>query len=518
MPADGPPPIVPDPDDPPLRPRPRRAWPWVLVATLVIVGAGTWYWHARDPAPAAAADARPGPGGNAGVAQGGAKGGGGRRGADPRTVLPVAVAPARTADFTVWINALGNVAARNTVTVRPRVDGQLSRVLFREGQLVKAGDLLAEIDPRPFEVQVAQANGQLARDQAQLANARIDLERYRTLLKQDSIAQQQVDTQAALVRQFEGTIEADKGAVDNAKLQLSFTRITAPAAGRLGLRQVDAGNMVRQADANGIVVITQVQPISVLFSIPEDRLSAVLRRLQSGETVVIEAYDRDGKVRLATGKLVTVDNQIDPTTGTIKLKAEFANENQSLFPNQFVNVRLQLDTLKDATVVPSSAIQRGSPGTFVYRVNDDSTVTMKVVKLGPVEGETTVVESGLAPGERVVIDGADKLRDGAKIEPVTPEQRAAPPAGARQGRGEGRGGGRRDGGGNGPGGGASGPGAAASGPGAPESGSGAGSRGPAASASGPAAVAPGAALSGASTATATGTPLPAQSTPATSTR
>jgi multidrug efflux system membrane fusion protein len=253
MPADGPPPIVPEPDDMPPRPRPRRAWPWVLVAALVIAGAGAWYWHERESAaPVTAADGRPGAG-NAG--QGGGKGGGpggGRRGADPRTVLPVAVAPARAADFTVWINALGNVAARNTVTVRPRVDGQLSRVLFREGQLVKAGELLAEIDPRPFEVQVAQANGQLARDQAQLANARIDLERYRTLLKQDSIAQQQVDTQAALVRQFEGTIEADKGAVDNAKLQLSFTRITAPAAGRLGLRQVDAGNMVRQADTNGI--------------------------------------------------------------------------------------------------------------------------------------------------------------------------------------------------------------------------------------------------------------------------
>ena len=503
MPADGPPPIVPDPDDLLPRPRPRRAWPWLLVAALVIAGAGAWYWHDRESAaPVTAADGRPG---SVNPGQGGAKGGGpggGRRGADPRTVLPVAVAPARTADFTVWINALGNVAARNTVTVRPRVDGQLSRVLFREGQLVKAGELLAEIDPRPFEVQVAQANGQLARDQAQLANARIDLERYRTLLKQDSIAQQQVDTQAALVRQFEGTIEADKGAVDNAKLQLSFTRITAPAAGRHGLRQVDAGNMVRQSDTNGIVVITQVQPINVLFSIPEDRLSAVLRRLQSGETVLIEAYDRDGKIRLATGKLVTVDNQIDPTTGTIKLKAEFANENQALFPNQFVNVRLQLDTLKGATVVPSSAIQRGSPGTFVYRLNDDNTVTMKVVKLGPVEGETTVVESGLVPGERVVIDGADKLRDGAKIEPVTPEQRAAPPAGARQGRAEDRGGGRRDAGGNG-GGSASGPGASAPA---------VGRQGAAtADASAPAA-------SGAAAATATGTPVPAQSAPATPAR
>jgi multidrug efflux system membrane fusion protein len=457
MPADAPAPIVLDPDDMPRRPRRRGTWLWLLVGALVVAGAGAWYWQHRAASDATTADVRAGAGGGTATAPDGrGKGGGGaagpggagRRGADPRTVLPVAVAPARTADFTVWINALGNVTARNTVTVRPRVDGQLARVLFREGQLVKAGELLAEIDPRPFEVQVAQANGQLARDQAQLANARIDLERYRTLLKQDSIAQQQVDTQAALVRQLEGTIEADRGGVDNAKLQLSFTRITAPAAGRLGLRQVDAGNMVRQADANGIVVITQVQPINVLFSIPEDRLSSVLRRLQSGEAIVIEAFDRDGKIRLATGKLVTVDNQIDPTTGTIKLKAEFANDTQALFPNQFVNVRLQLDTLKGVTVVPSPAIQRGSPGTFVYRVNEDNTVSMRVVKLGPVEGETTVVDSGLAAGEVIVIDGADKLRDGAKIEPVSPEQRAAPPAGARQGgaRGDGRAGGRRAGG------------------------------------------------------------------------
>jgi multidrug efflux system membrane fusion protein len=368
----------------------------------------------------------------------GGKGGGGRRGADPRTVLPVAVAPARTADFIVWLNALGNVNARSTVTVRPRVDGQLARVLFREGQTVKAGELLAEIDPKPFEVQVTQANGQLARDQAQLANARVDLARYQTLLKQDSIAQQQVDTQAALVRQLEGTIEADRGVVDNAKLQLSYTRITAPAGGRTGLRQVDPGNMVRQTDANGIVVITQVQPINVIYSIPEDRLAAVIKRVQAGDAPLVDAYDRDGRIKLASGKLVTIDNQIDPTTGTIKLKAEFANEPAALFPNQFVNVRMQLDTLHAVTVVPTSAVQRGSPGTFVYRVNDDSTVSVKVVKLGPTEGEVTVVESGLQPGERVVTDGADKLRDGAKIEPVTPEQRnAAPAAGGRRGDGKG---------------------------------------------------------------------------------
>jgi multidrug efflux system membrane fusion protein len=422
----------------------------VVVAVLALAAAGWYFWHERAPVAqdgtvaqdgGSGADARGGAGGKGGPGGKGAAGGG-RRGADPRTVLPVAVAPARSADFTVWLNALGNVTARSTVTVRPRVDGQLARVLFREGQMVKAGELLAEIDPKPFEVQVTQANGQLARDQAQLANARVDLTRYQTLLKQDSIAQQQVDTQAALVRQLEGTIEADRGVVDNAKLQLSYTRITAPGSGRTGLRQVDPGNMVRQTDANGIVVITQVQPINVLYSIPEDKLASVIKRVQSGDAPLVDAYDRDGRIKLASGKLVTIDNQIDPTTGTIKLKAEFANESSSLFPNQFVNVRMQLDTLHGVTVVPTSAVQRGSPGTFVYRVNDDNTVSVRLVKLGPTEGETTVIESGLAPGERVVTDGADKLRDGAKIEPVTPEQRNAAPAVPR--RGDGKGGGRRN--------------------------------------------------------------------------
>jgi multidrug efflux system membrane fusion protein len=434
MPADPltPNPIRPDPDDLPARPAPRRNhWWWIVALAVLAAAALAWYWQERRASPPAGANA---PSSGSGGPRAGA--GGGRRGADPRTVLPVAVAPARTADFTLWQNALGNVTARSTVTVRPRVDGQLARVMFREGQLVKAGDLLAEIDPRPFEVQVTQANGQLARDQAQLANARVDLERYRTLLKQDSIAQQQVDTQAALVRQLEGTIEADRGAVDNAKLQLSYTRITAPSSGRLGLRQVDAGNMVRQSDTSGIVVITQVQPINVLYAIPEDRLPAVIRRLRAGDVLPVDAYDRDGRNKLASGKLVTVDNQIDPTTGTIKLKAEFANQDTALFPNQFVNVRMQVDTLKGVTVVPTSAVQRGSPGTFVYRVNDDNTVSVRVVKLGPAEGETTVVESGIAPGEKMVIDGADKLRDGARIEPVTPEQRAAPPAGARRAAGK----------------------------------------------------------------------------------
>jgi len=321
------------------------------------------------------------------------------------------------------------------VTVRPRVDGQLARVLFREGQMVKAGEVLAEIDPKPFDVQVTQANGQLARDQAQLANAQIDLERYKTLLAQDSIAQQQVDTQAALVRQYQGTIEADRGAVDNAKLQLSYTKIRAPASGRTGLRLVDAGNMVHQSDTNGLVVITEIDPIDVVYAIAEDKLTAIRRRTQSGAPMSVDAYDRDGKMKLASGKLLTVDNQIDPATGTVKLKAEFANPEAALFPNQFVNVRMLVDTLKGATVLPTAAIQRGSVGAFVYRVNDDNTVAVKPVKLGPAEGETTVVESGIAPGERVVVDGLDKLKDGARIEPI--DRSVQTPATPRAPRGDG---------------------------------------------------------------------------------
>ena len=408
--------------DAPVERRRNRPLPYVIgLLVLAMIGVGVWYMtqsRGTNGASAAPGAAAPGKGRTAGGGFGAP--GGGRRGADPRTVMPVTVQPVRAMDFVVYQNALGNVTAASTVTVRPRVDGQLSKVLFKEGDIVKAGSVLAEIDPRPFEVQVMQANGQMARDQAQLANARIDLTRYQTLLEQDSIAKQQVDTQAALVRQLEGTVEADRGTVENAKLQLSYTKIVAPMDGRVGLRQVDPGNMVRQADTNGIVVITKIQPIAVLFAIPEDRLQAVMRRTQGGNKLAVEAWDRAGKQKIATGTLASVDNQIDPTTGTIKLKAEFPNENVALFPNQFVNVRMEVDTLKNATVVPSSAIQRGSNGTFVYRVNDDETVTVRPVQVGPVQGETTVIEQGLVPGERVVTDGADKLRDGAKIEAIVP--------------------------------------------------------------------------------------------------
>ena len=427
-------PPPPEASPPPARRPIRRSTLVGLVVFVLLAAAGGWYWYTNSTDAATPAAGKAASGGGGGFR----KGGGDPSKAGP---LPVATAPARSQDFIVYLNALGNVTPRSTVTVRPRVDGQLARVLFREGQMVKAGDVLAEIDPRPFEVQVTQAQGQMARDQAQLANAQIDLERYKTLLAQDSIAQQQVDTQAALVRQYQGTIVADKGAVDNANLQLSYTKIRAPTSGRTGLRLVDAGNIVHQSDTNGIVVITEIDPIDVVYSIAEDKLAAVRKRVASGDAMPVDAYDRDGKVNLAAGRLLTIDNQIDTTTGTVKLKAEFPNPAAALFPNQFVNVRMQVETLKGATVVPTAAIQRGSVGAFVYRVNDDNTVTVRPVKLGPAEGETTVVTSGVAPGERVVVDGLDKLKDGASIEPI--DRTAQPAATPRAPRGDGE---RRKGG------------------------------------------------------------------------
>jgi len=408
------------PDVPTTFPARRRRWPWIAAAVLVVAAAaaGYWYWTRTPEAPSG----------------GGAPGAGGR--GDPSArALPVVAAPARKGAIDVYINALGTVTPRNVVVVHTRVDGELMRVAFKEGQLVKAGDLVAEIDPRPFQVQLTQAVGQMAKDQALLKNAQLDLERYQTLLAQDSISKQQVDTQAALVRQYEGTVQSDQGAIDSAKLQLTYSRVTAPITGRVGLRQVDPGNVVHASDTTGLVVITQLQPITVIYPIPEDSVPRVLKRLQDGEAIPVEAWDRDGKVKLATGKLLTVDNQIDTTTGTVKLKAEFGNENLALFPNQFVNVRMLINTLADATLVASAAIQRGSPGTFVYVVKDDKSVSVVPVKLGPVQGETTAITSGLAPGDLVVVDGADKLREGAKVELITRDATAAPAAGAKGPRG-----------------------------------------------------------------------------------
>ncbi|MHB1591025.1 MAG: MdtA/MuxA family multidrug efflux RND transporter periplasmic adaptor subunit [Sulfuricella sp.] len=350
--------------------------------------------------------------------------------------VPVVAVAARSGDIDVVIDALGTVTARNTVTIKPRVDGQLVRIAFREGQLVKAGDLLAEIDPRPFQAQLDQTIGQLVRDQALLANARLDLERYRGLLAKDSIAAQQVDAQNALVGQYEGQVLTDRALVDNARLQLGFTRVTAPVPGRLGLRLVDAGNMVHASDTGGLVVITQTQPIAVVFAIPADNLPAVIGELQAKETLAVEAWDSEDKIRLATGKLLAVDNQIDTTTGTVKLKAEFQNADNALFPNQFVNVRLRVETLHGLTLVPVAAIQRGTQGAFFYVVKEDKSVSLRPVVLGPVSDDIVAVEKGLAPGEQVVIDGADKLRQGAKVEVSAPgareaEQKTTPRKGGR---------------------------------------------------------------------------------------
>ena len=341
--------------------------------------------------------------------------------------VPVSAEPARKADLNVRIIALGTVTPVSTVTVRSRVDGQLQKIFFEEGHAVEAGAPLVEIDPRPFEVQKQQVEAQFAKDAALLENARLDLERFNTLLAQDSVAKQQVDTQAALVRQYEATVKLDQAQINTAALQLAYAHITAPISGRVGLRLVDLGNMIHASDANGIAVITQLRPITVLFSIPQDALPLVMKHFKTDEPMVVEAFDRDGRTLLATGKLVTVDNQIDPTTGTVRLRAEFANTDETLFPNQFVNVQLIAEQIQGATVVPTAAIQRSSTATYVYVVADQKTASVRQVETGPSERGLIVVSKGLVPGDVVVVDGVDKLRDGSAVEIIS---RAADATGA----------------------------------------------------------------------------------------
>ncbi|AVJ26106.1 MdtA/MuxA family multidrug efflux RND transporter periplasmic adaptor subunit [Achromobacter spanius] len=330
--------------------------------------------------------------------------------------VPVRIATAAQQDIDIFLRSLGTVTAYNTVTVRSRVSGELVDVAFQEGQQVKAGDLLAQVDPRAFQVALDQARGTQMQNLAQLENARRDLQRYQALFKQDSIARQQVDTQAALVRQYEGAVKSDQANVDNAKLQLDYARITAPISGRLGLRQVDRGNLVSSADTNGLVVITQTQPISVVFTLPETQLPEVRTELAAGKTLTVDAYDRADTRRIATGTLETLDNQIDVATGTLKLKARFDNADDALFPNQFVNVRLHVLTRKDVTAIPTAAVQQGSAGAFVFLVQDDNTIAVRQVKLGAINSGMVAVNEGLKPGDRVVTEGTDRLRAGAKVE------------------------------------------------------------------------------------------------------
>ena len=399
---------APPPTAPPRRR--RRGWLVVLLGLLLIGGVG--YWIYQRPAPTTVERAR--------------------RGGQTPPVTAVAV---QNGDINVTINALGTVTSLATVTVRSQISGQIMRIAFTEGQLVNKGDLLVEIDSRPYQLALSQAEGALKQHQAMLQAAQLDLERYQNLVKTNAIPRQQLDAQVATVQQDQGLIIADQAQIDTAKLNIAYAHIVAPVSGRVGLRQVDQGNYVTANDANGLVVITQLTPISVLFTTAEDNLPPIQKRMQGGAVLPVTAFNRNGTQKLATGQLLAFDSQIDTTTGTVKLRAQFDNQDSALFPNQFVNVQLLVDTLRDTAVVPTSAVQRGAPGTFVYVVGDDRKVSVRKVVLGPVDGERVAIKSGLKTGERVVTDGADKLRDGIDVTVHEPGAAApVPPANPNAGQ------------------------------------------------------------------------------------
>ena len=404
------------------RKRKRRGWVWLLALAVLAFATYRFYQSRKQHQQAAAAAQE-------------------RRQANQS--VSVAAARAGRGDLPVYLRGLGTVTAYNTVNVKPRVDGPIIKVNFQEGEHVKAGDSLLQIDPRPYQAALAQAQGALARDQAQLHDAQVNLTRYQTLWQEQVIARQQLDTQAAQVGQFEGSITADQAAIDAAKLNLTFTNVTAPIGGRIGLRLVDIGNIVHAADPNPLLVITQTQPISVIFTIPADSLPPVLAKLRAGAKLPVYAFDRADTKQIASGTLETVDNQIDTSTGTSRLKAIFQNEDESLFPNQFVNCRMLLETRQGVVLIPAAAVQRGPQGAYVYVVRPDQTVTMRSITTGISEGNDVEVVSGVAEGETVITDGQDKLQEGSKVQirpdsgtqQPTPNASPAPPqAGGRGGK------------------------------------------------------------------------------------
>jgi multidrug efflux system membrane fusion protein len=379
-------------------------WSWLILA-LVVIAIGVYFYLHHHAAPAGAAADGTGAGAH-----------GGHHGGGASDKIRVVAAVATKGDVGVYLTGLGTVTPLNTATIKTRVNGQLMKVLFTEGQMVKEGDLLLQIDSRPYEVTLAQNVAQKEHDEALLENAKIDLQRYQTLWKQDSIPEQTLATQDSLVKQDQGTVDSDQAQIDATKLNIIYCNITAPISGRIGLRLVDPGNYVQSSDTGGLLVITQLQPITVIFTIPEDSIQPVLAKLKADQPLPVDAYTRDMKTKITTGSLLTVDNEIDQTTGTLRLKAIFPNEDNELFPNQFVNTRLLVDMKKDVTLVPVAAVQHGNQGTFVYVVDTDAnTVSMSNVVVGTIDGDNAEIQSGVSPGDTVVTDGVDKLQDGSKV-------------------------------------------------------------------------------------------------------